>query len=333
MDQTHSDIAIIGAGMAGLACAIRLKAAGCTVRVFDKGRGPGGRMAARRAEVAGKAVRFDHGAQYFTARDPGFRAVVEAWEAQGAVARWEAASKSADDPAFVGTPGMNGPIKAMADEVGEVLWNRRVTGLVREGGRWHLATEGQAGYTADTVLVAIPAEQASDLLQDAEPEFARIAGSVASEPCWAVMAAFAEPLAIRSDTVRDGSKRISWAARNSAKPGRGGAEGGAQEGAETWVLHASPARSRQIIDRDKDEAAEILLADFFSQMRIEPAKPIHLAAHRWLYAQPASLEGESARYDREARIGIAGDYLHSPRVEGAWVSGTALADRVLEGRV
>ncbi len=329
MNEEHSDIAIIGAGMAGLACATRLKAAGKEVRVFDKGRGPGGRMAARRAEVAGETVRFDHGAQYFTARDPGFAGAVEAWEAQGAVARWDAASKSGDDPAFVGTPGMNGPIKAMADEVGEVLWSTRVTGLVRESGRWHLATEDRAAFTAGTVLVAIPAEQASDLLQGAAPAFARVAGSVSSEPCWAVMAAFARPLAIRSDTLRDASKRISWAARNSAKPGRGGA----QDGTENWVLHASPARSRQIIEPDKDEAAQILLADFFSQTRTDPLEPIHLAAHRWLYAQPASLEGESARYDAEQRIGIAGDYLHSPRVEGAWVSGTALADRVLEERV
>ncbi|MEL6486923.1 MAG: FAD-dependent oxidoreductase, partial [Pseudomonadota bacterium] len=42
MDGSHSDIAIIGAGMAGLACASALTAAGHKVQVFDKGRGPGG---------------------------------------------------------------------------------------------------------------------------------------------------------------------------------------------------------------------------------------------------------------------------------------------------
>ncbi|MEM9311642.1 MAG: FAD-dependent oxidoreductase, partial [Pseudomonadota bacterium] len=129
MDATHSDIAIIGAGMAGLACAVQLAAAGRDVRVFDKGRGPGGRMAARRADVAGETVRFDHGAQYFTAREPAFREAVAAWEAQGVVARWPAAQTSSSDAAWVGVPGMNGPIKAMADTVAqagrEVLWNTR----------------------------------------------------------------------------------------------------------------------------------------------------------------------------------------------------------------
>lgn len=321
MDGSHSDIAIIGAGMAGLACAARLKAGGCEVRVFDKGRGPGGRMAARRVEIAGESVRFDHGAQYFTARDPGFGAAVEAWEAQGAVARWTAASKAKDDPAFVGTPGMNGPIKAMAQEVGEVLWNTRIKRLKRKKSVWRLSTKDKDIYTADTVLVAVPAEQAADLLLDAVPALGELAASVTSEPCWAVMAGFAEPLGIKLDSFRDKAKRISWAARNSAKPGR--------SGVENWVLHASPACSRQLIDRPKGEVAQILLADFFAQTGIGAVEAIHLDAHRWLYAQPASLKGEPARYDAKARIGIAGDYLHSPRVEGAWLSGRALAEAVL----
>ena len=79
----------------------------------------------------------------------------------------------------------------------------------------------------------------------------------------------------------------------------------------------------------KEEAAEILLADFFSQTKTPPVEPIHLAAHRWLYAQPASLSGDAALFDAQARIGVAGDYLHSPRVEGAWLSGAQLAELVL----
>ncbi|MEM6586145.1 MAG: FAD-dependent oxidoreductase [Pseudomonadota bacterium] len=322
MDNLHSDIAIIGAGMAGLACATRLKAEGRDVRVFDKGRGPGGRMAARRAEIDGETVRFDHGAQYFTARDAGFREAVAGWEARGAVARWDTASKTSDDPAFVGAPGMNGPIKAMAEDLGSVLWSTRIEGLVRKDAIWRLGTTEGDVYTADTVLVAIPAEQASDLLQEAAPAFAATAASVTSEPCWAVMAAFGEKLPIAVDSVGTTEAAISWAARNSAKPQR--------TGTEAWVLHASPSRSRQIIDRPKEEAAQILLADFFSQTKVDPVEPIHLVAHRWLYAQPASLKGDPARFDAEQRIGIAGDYLHSPRVEGAWISGTALAALLLD---
>jgi predicted NAD/FAD-dependent oxidoreductase len=130
------------------------------------------------------------------------------------------------------------------------------------------------------------------------------------------MATFAEPLGL-PDTFRSDTAPISWAARNSAKPGRGGGE--------AWVIHASPERSRALIDLPKDEAAAALLADFFAATGTAPAAPTHLDAHRWLYALPKALGGEGARFDPDLRIGIAGDYCHSPRVEGAWVSGRRLA--------
>lgn len=58
-----TDVVIIGAGMAGIACARALRAAALPVRLIDKGRGIGGRMASRRADIGGDVVTFDHGAQ------------------------------------------------------------------------------------------------------------------------------------------------------------------------------------------------------------------------------------------------------------------------------
>ena len=323
MDIQHSDILIIGAGMAGLSCAVRLAAEGRDVRVLDKGRGPGGRMAARRAEIGGQSVGFDHGAQFFTARDPGFQAAVAAWEGQGAAARWSAAEAQLGDEAWVGAPGMNGPIRAMAEAL-NVHWGTRALTLSRSSTGWHVDA-GENAFTANTVLVTVPAEQASELLAGAAPDLAVIPAGVVSQPCWAVMAAFEERLPIEQDAVREPDAAIAWAARNSAKPLR--------IGSECWVLHASPARSLEIIDVPKEEAGALLLKDFADQNGVEIAAPIHIAAHRWLYALPKPVPGSAsakpARFDSAAKIGIAGDYLHSPRVEGAWLSGTALAEAVI----
>lgn len=96
------DIAIIGAGMAGLTCGQRLFANGHKVQLFDKGRGPGGRISSRRVDVDGETLHFDHGAQYFTARDERFVRQVEDWEADGIVARWPMSK----DDAWVGTPAI-----------------------------------------------------------------------------------------------------------------------------------------------------------------------------------------------------------------------------------
>ena len=67
-------VAIIGAGLAGLSCAQALVQAGYQVHVFDKSRGPSGRMSTRRAEDHAGPWQCDRGAQYFTARDATFRA-------------------------------------------------------------------------------------------------------------------------------------------------------------------------------------------------------------------------------------------------------------------
>lgn len=318
----HCDILIIGGGMAGLSAATALAATGQRIIVLDKGRGPGGRMAARRVEIAGVPASFDHGAQYFTARDPAFSGAVAAWEQAGVAARWPAAGADA----WVGTPGMNAPIRAMAEAL-DVRWGVRAERLRREGALWRVEAEGEA-FTAPTVLVAVPAEQAAVLLADAAPAFAAHAAGVASAPCWAVMAAFAAPLPA-ADTFRSDSAPVSWAARNSAKPARQGPE----TGAETWVIHASPQRSRELVALPKEEVAQTLLADFFTATGIPPVTPQHLDAHRWLYALPKARKGEGALHDTALGIGVAGDWLHSPRVEGAWLSGAALAQAVLQERL
>jgi renalase len=314
MDQEKYLTIVVGAGMAGLACATRLAEVGDEVIVFDKGRGPGGRMATRRVEIAGEPVTFDHGAQYFTARDPSFRATVAQWEQDGVVARWPAAGEDA----WVGVPGMNAPLKAMTERL-DVRWNTRVHAISFERNRWQVDTpEGR--FTAVAVFIAVPAEQAYELIRGIAPVYAEQIAKVTSEPCWAVMAAFDAPLDIAADTLRAPEADISWAARNSAKPGRCGME--------CWVLQASPERSRAIIDLPADEAATVLLADFFRQTKATLRAPIHLAAHRWLYALPHVQPGKPFLYDYDVSLGLVGDYLHSPRVEGAWLSGRAMADEL-----
>ena len=186
-------IAIVGAGMAGLSCATRLAALGHDVALFDKGRGPGGRMATRRVEADGTMLRFDHGAQYFTARDPRFVEQVARWEREGVVARWDAAGEDA----WVGTPAMNAPIKAMAGRH-DVQFGTRIEQLLRDGDGWQLDGEGAPDRRFD-----------------------------------AVMAAFEQRLPSEQDSIRHHGA-IGWAARNNAKPGRGSAECWVVQASPDW---------------------------------------------------------------------------------------------------
>lgn len=309
------EIAIVGAGMAGLACATQLARDGRQVTLFDKGRGPGGRMATRRAEIGGETLRFDHGAQYFTARDSGFQEQVALWESESVVAPWPAAGEDA----WVGTPAMNAPIKALAEPL-EVQWAARVTDIVNSEQGWRLNVDDEI-HEFESVVFGIPAEQAAELLADIHAEFADRARRTQSRPCWALMAQFPERLEC-GDVLRGGEgDTVSWAARNGAKPGH--------DGSESWVVHGSPDWSLAHLEEEAKSVAGQLLDAFLHQAEVMPQAPLHMAAHRWRFAMAEPIDGPDALWDAEARIGVAGDWLIAPRVEAAWLSGTRLARAIL----
>lgn len=307
-------IAIIGAGIAGLSCADRLSMAGHVVRLFDKGRGPGGRMATRRMDGPDGPVAFDHGAQYFTARDPAFVAQVDDWHRQGVIAPWPAAGNDA----WVGTPGMNAVVKEIAGRHA-VLWNHRIDGISRTDRGWNVTPAHAAAEPFDTVIIATPAEQAAPLLAPHAPGMADAARRSVSSPCWTAMLAFDAPLAIRTDVIRHAGA-IGWAARNSAKPGR--------SGPETWVVQATPEWSKRHLEHDAPFVADLLHQALADLAEGPPPPPTIRVGHRWRYAR-VDAQGHGPLWDGAARIGAVGDWLIAPRVESAWLSGRQLADRIL----
>jgi renalase len=121
------NIAVIGAGMAGVTCARTLAQAGHTVTVFEKSRGFGGRMATRQSPFG----TFDHGVQYFTVRDPRFsqaitttKAPVRPWSANAvrvldALGRVAEAALPTHEAHWVATPGMNGLVRYWAQPLAQ----------------------------------------------------------------------------------------------------------------------------------------------------------------------------------------------------------------------
>lgn len=305
-------VAIVGAGMAGLAAAERLSAAGLSPTLLDKGRGPGGRMATRRVDVAGDTLAFDHGAQYFTARDPGFAARVARWTADGHAAPWAAAGADA----WVGTPGMNAPVKSMAARQ-DVRWGTRIDVIERVHERWRLLGEGVAQDSFDAVLTAVPAEQTAPLLRPWDASIADLAAVTPAAPCWTLLAAFDQFLPL-PDIVRDRDV-VGWATRDAAKPGHAASD---WPRPETWVIQANPVWSREHLEEAADEIVPALLAAFGTDTGTVLPVPIYAAAHRWRYARSGRTDRTHV-WNPDLRLGACGDWLIGPRVEAAWMSGDA----------
>jgi hypothetical protein len=306
-------VAIVGAGIAGLAAARLLGEAGIASTIFEKSRGLGGRMATRRVD----AWQFDHGVQYFTARGARFAALAETWRKDGHAAEWF-------DGAFVGTPGMTAPARAMAKGV-DVVVGSQVLALRRAAAGWTLlSAEGPVDAPANggfsAVLLAVPAPQARPLTESAGVAFPPLA-EVRYAPCWALMLGFdADPGPAETHT-RDRDGDVAWIARNSSKPGR-------PSGIHTFVAHAGAGWSRRNLELSADSAARDLCAHVRRRSGFS-AEPVFAAAHRWRYALVENPVGTACLWDAAAGIGACGDWCLGPRVESAFDSGEALARNVL----
>lgn len=310
----ETDILIIGAGMAGLACARHLTTAGHSPLVIDKGRGTGGRMATRRVSIAGHNLSFDHGAQYFTSRNPAFAAQIAA--AGDSVARWD---DGAGETRLVGCPGMASLPRTMAQAI-NVRPQVEVKNLHQHGSRWHLETT-EGAFHARRLVMTIPAPQAARLLGPVHPASASLE-TVEMAPCLTLMAAFPaeEPKPFAS--LASQSHPLAWIAQDSTKPGRNASVTG-------WVAQASPGWSRQHLEETPDTLAPLLLASLAEVIGADPQTAIHAIAHRWRYARVIKALGQPFLRSDDSTLWLGGDWCLGPRVEAAWESGDAIGRDLL----
>ena len=318
--------AIIGAGISGLACGNALASAGHQVSLFDKGRGPGGRLSTRRVDTPIGQAQFDHGAQFFTARDPAFQTAVAGLEAHGAVGLWHGQFVRfdgggrqhglGDEPRYVGTPGMNGIVRGLAVGLNPA-WGKRVSALSGQKGAWQLHSDsGETLGPFDQIICAVPAEQVSDLLAPHTPAIGEHAKAVRSLPCWAGLFAFESPLPLNWDMARfDAHRVLDVISASVNKPGR--------TGPATYVVHGRADWSIAHLEDDADQIATALLQALAQVCGPLPI-PLVQAAHRWRYARVETKHGPGYLYDGDQGIGACGDWLSGPRVESAWLSGHRL---------
>jgi len=344
-------VAIVGAGLAGLVVAARLKQAGFDVEVFDKGRFVGGRLASRDRDLN----QFDYGAQYFTVKDQILRDFIEPLRQSSVVQSWQGrfVSQGESDPALslvsdgkerlVGVPTMRSLAEHIAETAGiHVHTGCRVISVKRSESGWSLAfAEGEcpAGESPEVEVL----RQGFDYLVLNMPPFQAQAltnldlGAYRFTPCIAVMLAFDAPLALPFDgaSFESSTSFFSWLARDSSKPGR--------PPGERWVLHISGATADSLWQLS-DEALTIEVLAKFHEFcaanfeQVDLPKPSFAKVHRWRYALALKPVDKNAApnlgyiYQQDLKLGYCGDWLHSPRVEGAFLSGYRLSDAIVADR-
>ena len=341
---TKSNIAIVGAGIAAITCARTLAQAGHQVTVFEKSQGIGGRMSTRNSAFG----TFDHGAQYFTVRDPRFELAMQT--APGLCRPWSAntvrvldshgmvaaASLPGHEAHYVPSPGMNALVRTWAQplvDAKRVLLETRVTAIEPDAlnkKQWQLRTAGEGDSSHvfsgfDAVVLAIPHPQAQELLRTTPKgdALAKKTAKVSVAPCWTLMLAYPQAvqpglttLGPQWNAARSTHHRIAWLARESSKPGR--------SKIERWTVQASAAWSQEHL-KDDPARVQAKLIKAFAEITGIRAEPAQAQTHRWLYAKTETPLGQSHLWDAKSGLGVCGDWCLGHRVENAFVSGLELA--------
>lgn len=314
-------IAIIGAGLAGLSCAQALTSQGHQVQIFEKSRGVGGRMSTRSFETWA----CDHGAQYFTASDPAFQRQIDEWVQMGSAALWEAKITSFESDGwqtvkpstgrYVGTPSMTAPAKFLAKEL-NIHFSTTIDQLLREGQVWklHSKEHGMLETSFDTLILAIPSKQAEPLVRAYSSALFERCQDAVMVPTWALMVYASARLPLDFDAAFINQGIFSWIARSSSKPKR--------QSGEAWIAHASAQWSLAHENLTKDEAVPLLSAGFEELTGIRPES---CQTHLWRFARLGHATHHGHLFDQSLRLGLCGDWTSTEKVEGAWLSGQAVA--------
>lgn len=330
-------VAIIGAGLCGLTAALRLAQQGVAVQVLEKASRVGGRM---QVHANGTGAESDHGAKFFTVTSDALRRQTDAWVTAGLVAEWKPkiatlgdipqenllGIATAEPQRYVGVPGMNAPVEQLATESvaagAQITTDVRVASLKRVGTQWRLTSDkGESLGDFDRVLITAPAPQTAELLT-ASPALANAAKSVRFVSWWTAIVSFSEPIGVDFDAATVKGSPLSWIIHDNSKSGR--------TAGNDWVLHSSPAWSAANADLEPTDALKQLLREFWNVTGVTPIEPTFSLAYPWRYALPETALAEAVLIDHERGLYAAGDWCGQPNAEGAYLSGLAAAEAILQ---
>lgn len=335
-------VAIVGAGMAGLAAARALATAGFTPVVFEKSRGVGGRAATRRIGD----IRFDHGAQYVKTPTQPLRDLIVATDDAVTIDRpvWVLTSTDqitpgdpshADEEKWTWPSGITRLAKHLADGL-TVQLETTVTRIdVRDDDYRLTAADGRDLGCFAAVLLTAPAPQTVAILaaSDLPPQVATLCASLQTvryRRSISITMAYPRRPAVPWYALVNADRlhSISWLACEHDKPGRAPAGCGVliAQMSDAWAtMHWDAVQKGTLIPTEPlpPPVSEVLTA--IRHLVGDLGEPLWINLQRWRYALPDT----ATPLTGIDRLVIAGDMVAGQgRVHLAIESGWRAADQI-----
>jgi renalase len=317
-------VAVVGAGLSGLAAGRQLAESGHQVLVLERSDAVGGRLATTRIATDLGQATFDVGAQFFTVRGEQLRQQTEDWMRRRLVREWCRGFGQAPDgyPRYIGSNGM----ASLADDLAGGLEVRRrayVFSLYRTLHGWHLVLTDASTIDADVVVLACPLPQSRALLIQSDVSLPDELAAIQYERTIALLAVLDRPTRVPDpgavQQADDDRAVLSFVSDNQRKGVSTMAALTCHAGA-TWSADNWELSSDQLTDRLRDAAAPW----------IGDATVVASRIRRWRLATPRPTWPEPTWADAERALVLAGDAFAGPRFEGAYGSGLAAAAAVAE---
>jgi renalase len=317
---------VVGAGIAGAACALAMRRAGLPVRVLDRGKRVGGRMALREEVLDGRGRVVDIGASYFTVSDPGFAEVVEGWRRRGLAREWtdtfavvsfDAPARSSSGPVRWAAPG---GLRSLVEDLlaGLDLRSRHEVERV-DADASGVSVDGQP---AAAVALAMPQPQAIDLLPTPVADRLDLDSGRNWSPTLTVWAGWRQRWWPALDgAFVEGSELLERIADDGRRRG---------DDAPVLVAHSTAEFAARHLD-DPDAGIGPVLTELAVLLGAagRPPAPEFARAHRWSLASPSTAQERPFALDDEVLVGVCGDaWGPRSRVEQAWLSGNALGEEL-----
>ena len=329
-----AEIVVVGAGIAGLACARALTARGVRTVVLERASGVGGRCATRRLD----GVPVDHGAPFLNGRSPEMRAALHGVPPVERVEDWprirEGAGLPCQPEAFEAASlrfGVTIGLSAFAKRMAEGLAVRLRSEVVALGAKesWELRLASGETMRAGTVVLTMPAPEVIGIVRALPERILALVPTlelIRTVPCLTVIARYpaeARPPAWEA-SYPGTSPILDTVLHDSTKRAPGSPF--------TIVLQAGARFSRKHLDDDPERWTRVMLTEA-RRHHGELPDPDRVETHVWRHARvaaPSQLAGPLAiELPSGPRLGFAGDgFHHAGGLEGAYLSGLALAERL-----
>ncbi|GCE20316.1 NAD(P)/FAD-dependent oxidoreductase [Dictyobacter kobayashii] len=338
-------VAILGAGMSGLAAAHSFQDAGYTVTLFEKSRGVGGRAATRKRE----GFIYDHGAQYVKEGTPASLALITerfrtpdlidikkpVWifDGQGHIQAGD--EKQNAEQKLNYRNGLTTLPKKMATGL-SIQFETRIINVQQEASGWRLYDSAGYNYAGfDFLFITLPAPQARKLIQASQIETAlqqeiiqRLTPASYNPLLSIILGYHPQPRTRPYYALVNSDKKhpISWLAWEHEKaPERVPPESGmliAQMGPEYSAAHMETSDT-ECIQQVAQMIAQLLQEELLS--------PIFTDIQRWRYALPAQkVDGDALNAKTlPQRLAFSGDAFVGGRLHLAMEHGIMVAQQLI----